>query len=206
MTQGYGPNGTQNQQPQQWGQVPQPGAGSYPGAPGFSAVPGAGGSSTPRKLATWMLVLVIAVIAVRILREVVVFAAAFVSGAVTANGSADGGLAAAGIGGILAILLMIANVVVTLALLVFAIIVAVQASGRGRTGAIVVAATLIVAVVLYWIVYGIYLAFSYGAGDPSAFGPAMIVYLVLEIGRSLIVFAALIVGAMMTRRWAALTA
>ena len=91
----------------------------------------------------------------------------------------------------------------SLAVLILAVMVILQASERGRTGAIVVIATMVLAVIAYWIIYGIYQVIIYNSFDYNTIGMISLVYLVAEIIRSLIVFAALIVGAMMSRRWAA---
>lgn len=207
----------QPQSPSQWGQAgpapaspwsqssPAPGTG-YPGDPaagaaGYSSPMGTGGTSTLGKLVNWMLYLVIAVIAVRVIHGIVAFGIGFVGG-LDAGGPMEAGPALAGGGVVVNILFLLLNIVVSLALLVIAIWAVVQASGRGRTGAIIVAATVIVAVVLYWILYGIYVAIIAGAADMSTLGVLSIVYAVLEILRNLLVFAALIVGAVMARRWA----
>jgi len=204
----------------QWNQVPsqvsaQPGSSApngYPGAatsahPGATGYPGSGSAtgvrakSTLAKVAQAMLILLIAVIAVRVIREVVGFVVSFISGAAVSGGSVDGGMAVAGGGVILGLLFLALNGLVSIALLAVSIYLAVQTSGRGRTGAIIVAATLLVAVVLYWIVYGIYYAVMVNATDYSMIGIMSIIYLIAEVVRSLIVFAALIVGTLMTRRW-----
>ena len=70
-----------------------------------------------------------------------------------------------------------------------------------RTGAIIVLATLVLAVIAYWILYGILLLIAANA-DYSTVGLFSLIYLIAEIIRALVVFAALIVGALMSRRWA----
>src|SRR5699024_4812963 len=104
-------------------------------------------------------------------------------------------------GGIASILLLLLNGLVSLALLVLAIITAVQARGRGRTGAIIVGGTIVAAIVLYWLLVLVRVIASEAAG-PGAVGAISIVTPVLEGLRFLLVAAALIVGAVMTRRWA----
>lgn len=179
-----------------------PGAPQYPGAAGYSSPAGTGGNSTLAKLAQWTMIAVIAVIVVRVIRGAVTFGTGFVSGAMSSGGAVDGGMAVAGGGAILGILLLLLNGLVTLGLLVVAIIVAVKASGRARTGAIIIAATLVLSVVLYWICYGIYAAVIYNVADYSTIGVSVIIYAIVEVIRSLIVFAALIVGGLMVRRGA----
>ena len=137
---------------------------------------------------------VLAVVAVRLIANVIVFAVQFAGGA---TGSAT----TVGVGGVLGILGLLANGLVTLVLIVLAVIVAIQASGRGRTGAIIVLATLVLAVIAYWILYGILLLIAANA-DYSTVGLFSLIYLIAEIIRALVVFAALIVGALMSRRWA----
>lgn len=137
----------------------------------------------------------IAVIVIRLIGNVAVFAGGMLAGGMSSS-------AVMGITGIFGILYLLANGIVSLALLVLAVMVAIQASGRGRTGAIIVAATLIVAVIAYWIINIPYQVVISGATDTGTIGTASIVFLVVEIVRALIVFAALIIGAMMARRWA----
>ncbi|QNN82185.1 hypothetical protein H3H54_13775 [Brachybacterium sp. Z12] len=139
---------------------------------------------------------VLAVVAVRLIGNVITFGIGFAGGAA-------GSTAVLGMGSLFGILVLLVNGLVSLAVLILAVMVILQASGRGRTGAIVVIATMVLAVIAYWIIYGIYQVIIYNAVDYSTVGVISLVYLVAEIIRSLIVFAALIVGAMMSRRWAA---
>lgn len=104
-------------------------------------------------------------------------------------------------GGIVALLMLLLNGVVSLALLVVAIIVAVQARGRGRTGALIVVGAIVLAVVLYWVVQVIYMIAVGASTDPSSVGVWALVVLVLDIGRGLLIAVALIAGAMTARRW-----
>lgn len=183
--------------PQQWSQAsPPPAPAGYPGSVGHAgaAAPAAGGGSTVGKLVTWMFYAVLAVVAVRLIGNVIVFGIGFLGGAA-------GSMELAGVGSIFGILLLIANGIVTLALLVLAVMVAIQARGRARTGAIIILATVVLAVIAYWILRGILLA-VYANADYGTIGIISIVYLIAEIIRALIVFAALIVGALMARRWA----
>jgi len=183
--------------PQPWNQAsPPPAPAGYPGSAGAAgaAAPAGGGSSTVGKLVTWMFYAVLAVVAVRLIGNVIVFGIGFVGGAA-------GSMEIAGVGSIFGILLLIANGIVTLALLVLAVMVAIQAQGRGRTGAIIILATVVLAVIAYWILRGILLA-VYANADYSTVGIISIVYLIAEILRALVVFAALIVGALLARRWA----
>lgn len=189
----------------QWGHVspaPAPGGypgASYPGAAGASNSFGAPGAGAPSRLANlikWMFFAVLAVVAVRLIGNVITFGIGFAGGAA-------GSTAVLGMGSLFGILVLLVNGLVSLAVLILAVMVILQASGRGRTGAIVVIATMVLAVIAYWIIYGIYQVIIYNAVDYSTVGVISLVYLVAEIIRSLIVFAALIVGAMMSRRWAA---
>ena len=93
------------------------------------------------------------------------------------------------------------NGLVSLGLLVLSIMVAVQSTGRGRAGAIIVAATLVVSVIVYWIFSGIFTAVLYNAGDFSTIQTVSIISVVVEIVRLLVVFAGLIVGGLMARNW-----
>ncbi|NMA78582.1 MAG: hypothetical protein GX960_15220 [Actinomycetales bacterium] len=190
----------------QWGQASPaaapggyPGA-SYPGAPGAAGgsypAPGASTPSMLSNIIKWMFFAVLAVVAVRLIGNVIVFG-------IGAAGGAAGSPEVVGMGSLFGLLVLLVNGVVSLAVLVLAVMVIVQASGRGRTGAIVVVAAMVLAVIAYWIVYGIYTVIIVNATDYSTVGVMSLVYLVVEIIRSLLVFAALIVGAMMSRRWAA---
>lgn len=60
--------------------------------------------------------------------------------------------------------------------------------------------SLVLSVILYWICYGIHAAVISTVADYSTVGVAVIVYAIVEVIRSLIVFAALIVGGLMVRR------
>jgi hypothetical protein len=190
--------------PQQWSQAsPPPAPGGYPGSAGYQGAAGAGASaaafggapSTVSKLVTWMFYAVLAVVAVRLIGNVIVFAIGFVGGAA-------GSPATVGAGNIFGLLVLLVNGLVTLALLVLAIMVIVQAKGRGRTGAIIVVATVVLAVIAYWILYGILIGVVASSVDFSTIGVVSLIYLIAEIIRCLIVFAALIVGGLMSRRWA----
>ena len=189
----------------QWGHVspaPAPGGypgASYPGAAGASNSFGAPGAGAPSRLANlikWMFFAVLAVVAVRLIGNVITFGIGFAGGAA-------GSTAVLGMGSLFGILVLLVNGLVSLAVLILAVMVILQASERGRTGAIVVIATMVLAVIAYWIIYGIYQVIIYNSFDYNTIGMISLVYLVAEIIRSLIVFAALIVGAMMSRRWAA---
>ena len=187
---------------QQWSQSsPPPAPGGYPGTSGYpgaagasAGLPGTGGTSTLGKLVSWMFYAVLAVVAVRLIGNVIVFAIQFAGGA-------TGSTATAGVGTAFGIVVLLVNGLVTLALLVLAVMVAIQAKSRGRTGAIIILATVVLAVIAYWFLYGILLGVAANA-DYSTFGVVSLIYLVVEIIRSLIVFAALIVGGLMSRRWA----
>jgi hypothetical protein len=154
-----------------------------------------------RSLAPWLLYLAIGVGVLRILVLVVSFIAGFASGAAGAAGSMDGAAAALGLGGIASILLGIGNLLLSLALLVIATILIFQTSGRGRIGAIVVAAAVVLAVVVYWIMNLIFSVIAAGMGDPSGAGAVNLIWAILEIGRMLLFIIAMLVGAWMTRAW-----
>ena len=205
MSQGYGqqnnsmdPYGQQPAGEQQWGQAPAPAG--YPGSAGATTGTSPAPSSTIDKLTKWLLILAIAVVGVRLLQFIIGVIAGFALSAPAAAGGDIGGTALGG--GIVALLMMLVNGLVSLALLVLAIVVAVQARGRGRTGAIIVAGALVVAVVLFWILYAIQVVTVGGAADPSSVNTWHLVISVLDIGRGLLIAAALIVGAIMARRWA----
>lgn len=184
----------------QWSQAPAA-PGGYPGATQSAgansyAMPGPSAGSKVANFIKWMFFAVLAVIAVRLIGNVIVFG-------IGAAGGAAGSTAMVGVGSIFSLLVLLVNGAVSLAVLVLAVMVIVQASGKGRTGAIIVVATMVLAVIAYWILYGIYYVILANATDFGTIGVTSLVYLVVEIIRSLIVFAALIVGALMSRRWAA---
>lgn len=200
--------------------APTPAPGGYPGAPAAAAYPGAPGHSAPNgvgsgagsgsgsgsgsrlaKLTQWMLILVAAVIVVRVIREIVSIVTSLVGNAAMSSGSMDNGMAVAGGGVIVGLLFLLVNGLVSLGLLVLSIMVAVQSTGRGRAGAIIVAATLVVSVIVYWIFSGIFTAVLYNAGDFSTIQTVSIISVVVEIVRLLVVFAGLIVGGLMARNW-----
>ncbi|GAA1291304.1 hypothetical protein [Brachybacterium alimentarium] len=192
--------------------APTPAPGGYPGAPAAAAYPGATGHSAPNgvgsgsgsrlaKLTQWMLILVAAVIVVRVIREIVSIVTSLVGNAAMTSGSMDNGMAVAGGGVIVGLLFLLVNGLVSLGLLVLSIMVAVQSTGRGRAGAIIVAATLVVSVIVYWIFSGIFTAVLYNAGDFSTIQTVSIISVVVEIVRLLVVFAGLIVGGLMARNW-----
>ena len=107
-----------------------------------------------------------------------------------------------GLGSIGTLLAWIANLIFSIGLLVVSIIVAIQFSGRGRTGAIIVAATVIVSVVLYWIVS--FVAGFLGAaiaGNSYDMGTIYTVGGIAELLRVLVVAAALLVGSYMVMAW-----
>ncbi|RCS66640.1 hypothetical protein [Brachybacterium alimentarium] len=195
--------------------APTPAPGGYPGAPAAAAYPGAPGHSAPNgvgsgsgsgsrlaKLTQWMLILVAAVIVVRAVRQIVGIVASVVGNSALTSGSMDNGMAVAGAGVLIAgLLYLLVNGLVSLGLLVLSIMVAVQSTGRGRAGAIIVAATLVVSVIVYWIFSGIFTAVLYNAGDFSTIQTVSIISVVVEIVRLLVVFAGLIVGGLMARNW-----
>ena len=148
-----------------------------------------------------MLILVAAVIVVRVVREIVSIVTSLVGNAAMSSGSMDNGMAVAGGGVIVGLLFLLVNGLVSLGLLVLSIMVAVQSTGRGRAGAIIVAATLVVSVIVYWIFSGIFTAVLYNAGDFSTIQTVSIISVVVEIVRLLVVFAGLIVGGLMARNW-----
>ena len=190
MTQGYGPeNGSQPQR----GQTSPTAAPDAAGAP----APGAAGSaSTVADLVRWMFYGVLALIAVRLLITVVDIG-------IRAAGYAVSSADMAGVTGIFSLLGMCVNGLVSLAVLVVAIMVVIRATGRGRTGAIVVVATIVLAVIAFWIVHGTFLVLMANSSSLDSIAVMVLVATVAQLIRSLIVFAALIIGAMMSRRWAA---
>lgn len=168
----------------------------YPGTTGAATTAGGTAPSSLLGLTKWMLILAIAVVAIRAILGIIGFGTGFAIGA--AGTSVGVGTAAL----LLSLATLLVNGLVSLGLLVVAVIVAIQAKGRGRTGAIIIAAAIIVSIVLYWIVFAIRQVGMSAAADSTTLGIWGLVYIVAEVLRWLLISAALIVGALMARRWA----
>ena len=189
MTQGYGSQG-------QWarpGQAP----------PGQWAPVTRSPQEKVAAYATWILILTIAVVAVRALVDIIGFSTGFAAGAIGASsGDPDAALVTAGIGGILAFLALAVNGILSIALLVLAIMTIVQGAGRGRTGAIVIVAALLLGVVASWTLRIITQVIVANAGY-DAYTAVAIISAILEVIRWLVICGALLAGAIMVRRWVA---
>lgn len=190
--------------PQQWGQAsPPPAPGGYPGTSGYpgtaaSTSPVAGKGALAKKLGIALLVLSALAVIARLATPIFIFMMA-------ANGNPadmEEISVGMGLGSIGTLLAWIANLIFSIGLLVVSIIAAIQFSGRGRTGAIIVAATVIVSVVLYWIVS--FVAGFLGAaiaGNSYDMGTIYTVAGIAELLRVLVVAAALLVGSYMVMAW-----
>ena len=190
--------------PQQWCQAsPPPAPGGYPGTSGYpgtaaSTSPVAGKGALAKKLGIALLVLSALAVIARLATPIFIFMMA-------ANGNPadmEEISVGMGLGSIGTLLAWIANLIFSIGLLVVSIIAAIQFSGRGRTGAIIVAATVIVSVVLYWIVS--FVAGFLGAaiaGNSYDMGTIYTVAGIAELLRVLVVAAALLVGSYMVMAW-----
>ncbi|OFT64536.1 hypothetical protein HMPREF3159_01825 [Brachybacterium sp. HMSC06H03] len=192
--------------PQQWSQAsPPPAPGGYPGTSGYpgtaaaaSTSPVAGKGALAKKLGIALLILAVLAVIARLATPIFMFMMA-------ANGNPadmEEISVGMGLGSIGTLLAWIANLIFSIGLLVVSIIAAIQFSGRGRTGAIIVAATVIVSVVLYWIVS--FVAGFLGAaiaGNSYDMGTIYTVGGIAELLRVLVVAAALLVGSYMVMAW-----
>lgn len=192
--------------PQQWSQAsPPPAPGGYPGTSGYpgtaaaaSTSPVAGKGALAKKLGIALLVLSALAVIARLATPIFLFMMA-------ANGNPadmEEISVGMGLGSIGTLLAWIANLIFSIGLLVVSIIAAIQFSGRGRTGAIIVAATVIVSVVLYWIVS--FVAGFLGAaiaGNSYDMGTIYTLAGIAELLRLLVVAAALLVGSYMVMAW-----
>ena len=191
------------QQQGSWSQVPQASpAASYPGASGYTGLPAAQGDASKAPLAKK---LGIALIALSVLAILSRFATPIFMFMMAANGGPsqmDEVSVGMGLSSIGTLLAWIANLLFSLGLLVIAIIAAIQFRGRARTGAIIVGATVIVSVILYWIVsfIGGFLGAAI-AGNSYDLGTIYTVGGIAEILRILVVAAALLVGSYMVYAW-----
>ncbi len=192
--------------PQQWSQAsPPPAPGGYPGTSGYpgtagaaSTSPVAGKGALAKKLGIALLVLSVLAVIARLATPIFMFMMA-------ANGNPadmEEISVGMGLGSIGTLLAWIANLIFSIGLLVVSIIAAIQFSGRGRTGAIIVAATVIVSVILYWIVS--FVAGFLGAaiaGNAYDMGTIYTVGGIAELLRVIVVAAALLVGSYMVMAW-----
>lgn len=193
--------------PQQWSQAspPPPAPGGYPGISGYPGAAGAAATSPvagkgalAKKLGIALLILSVLAVIARLATPIFMFMMA-------ANGNPadmEEISVGMGLGSIGTLLAWIANLIFSIGLLVVSIIAAIQFSGRGRTGAIIVAATVIVSVVLYWIVS--FVAGFLGAaiaGNSYDMGTIYTVGGIAELLRVLVVAAALLGGSYMVMAW-----
>lgn len=191
--------------PQQWSQASPPPAPGYPGTSGYPGAAGAAATSPvagkgtlAKKLGIALLILSVLAVIARLATPIFMFMMA-------ANGNPadmEEISVGMGLGSIGTLLAWIANLIFSIGLLVVSIIAAIQFSGRGRTGAIIVAATVIVSVVLYWIVS--FVAGFLGAaiaGNSYDMGTIYTVGGIAELLRVLVVAAALLVGSYMVMAW-----
>ncbi|MGO1977589.1 hypothetical protein [Brachybacterium tyrofermentans] len=190
----------------QWQQAPAGYASpapSYPGAPGSGGPAAYGAANDPskrglaRKLGIALLVLSVIALIARLVTPIFMFIVAG-SGNPAEMETVSVGMGLSSLGTILS---WIVNLIVSLALLVIAIIGAIQFSQRGRIGASIVIATVVLSVPLYWIVSflaGFIAALATGAADPSS---TYVVGGIAEIVRLLIVGATLLVGSYLVLAW-----
>ena len=174
----------QSEQPQ-WGQ-PSPAPASDPwgqqsaqpafGSPGEAGYPGAVGATPqfmPGDGVNWPRVRMLGMslligVALLLLIRLGYSLASFLMADTLATGGEDLGAMALG-GSLVTLLLWVANVIVSLAVLVVAIMAAVMGRGKARVGGIVVAVAIPVAVITSWIIgfiVGIVLGIS-ASGDPA---------------------------------------
>lgn len=190
MSQGYGQQGSGGQD-QQWSQAPggDPGVGSMTSAT----------ASTAAKIVKWLMILTIAVVAYRALMGIISFSTGFL---LSASGAVASDPEAALIGSrLLDLILLAINGLVSLALLVASVITAIRTRAKGRIGAILIVAALVISVVLFWVNQVIFRVTVISATDLDAAMTWSFVHIGLEIGRWLLIAAMMIAGAVMARRW-----
>lgn len=182
MTQGYGADAT------------SPYAGVSP-----SSSP-----TAPAGLITWMFFVGIAVVAVRtllVLGTIALSVFFFVGLASTATDPNDV-MISFGIGSVVISGGQLVTVVLSVALLTLAIIVAVKAKERGRTGAIIVGGAVVLSFVAFFIARYIFIIAPVSAGDDvdKIFTVAIIDHVVRAV-HWLAFSAAVLFGAVRSRRW-----
>ncbi|GAA1483596.1 hypothetical protein [Brachybacterium fresconis] len=199
MTQGKGPH----EEPPAWSRTTAARTGPGPTDGGFAFAPvDTRRSSTMVTLTTWMLITVIIVIVVRLLDAAIGVAAAIAAPAMISSGTFDDGVVLVAGGAIMNLLFQTVNGLLSGALLVLAIWTTVKAAGRGRIGAIILVVALVLSPLLYLIGSVISTLVTGDAGDPAFYGDSSLAHAIFEVLRTLLVVAALIVGAVMVRRWA----
>ncbi|WP_232820158.1 hypothetical protein [Brachybacterium sp. YJGR34] len=223
MTQGYGQQpqwdqGGQNPPPSpapQWGQpspapgypgAPGPGAQGpgYPGAPGpgYPGAPGPAGAPqfAPAEQVNWGRVKLLGITllvgsALLLLVRLGVDLASLVMAENLADESLEPGGVAIG-ASLVTILLFIANIVLSLVVIGVGIAAAVIGRGRARVGGIVVAASIPVSVVLYWILSFVvgFIAGAMAFQDPAATGLSATTY---RVSSGIDMLRVLVMGAVM---------
>lgn len=124
-----------------------PGSTSYPGPQ-----PGSGDGVNWRRVKLLGTLLTIGLMLLMVVRLGIALTTYFGADSLAAQDS-GGEMSTVALGtGLVAIVLYLANVVVSLAMIVVGIIVAVMARGRARVGGIVVAAMIPVSIIAYWVV------------------------------------------------------
>lgn len=234
MTQGYGPDhGQQGQwgqgeQSPQWGRPPQqapeaqpqwgqaspaapaqpqwgqasPAASGYPGA-----APASAGQAQPSGLITWLFRGAIGVVVLRglyLLANIVV--SVFIVGLAATATTTDGYMAGAGIAMLLVLGALVIVDIASVALLVVAIIAAVQAQGRARTGALVVGAAVVLSFGAYILTRVVFTVVQAGMADFDALMVAATIEYVVAGLNWLVFSVAVVIGARMSKRAVARTA
>ncbi|ASK65417.1 hypothetical protein CFK39_05740 [Brachybacterium avium] len=186
MAEGYGPD---------HGQQGQRGHDPREAVPASSADPPA-----PVGLIRWMFIVGIAVVAVRALLVLSTIVLPVFFGLASTATDPDDAMISIGIGSAI-------TVVLSVALLTLAIIVAVKAQGRGRTGAIIVGGAVVLSFVVFLVVFfiGRFLFITApGAtgGDVDRIFTIAIIDQVVQAVHWLVFSAAVLIGAVRSRRWA----
>ena len=180
------------------GASPAPGGSGYPGAVGASPQFMPGDGVNWLRVRTLGMSLLIGVALLLLIRLGASLASFLMADSLASGGEELGAMA---IGGSLATLLLwVANVIVSLAVLVVAIVAAVVGRGRARIGGIVVAAAIPVAVITSWII-GFIVGVIFGVaapGDPGVAGMTANGYRInagVDALRVLVMIAIMAVGA-----------
>lgn len=214
MTQGYGPDHRQQGQRGQGSpEVAPVSSADAPGPVGADATsPHTGVSpvspTAPVGLIRWMFFVGIAVVAVRALLVLsTIFLSVYYFGLASTATDPNDLMISFGIGSVVISGGQLVTVVLSVALLTLAIIVAVKAKERGRTGAIIVGGAVVLSFVVYVAVYFVArFIFITGPGFPggdvdSIFTISIIDHVVRAV-HWLLFSAAVLIGAARSRRWA----
>lgn len=173
-----------------------------PGAAAFGETTTTG-RQPPRKLTLWMLILAIVLIVARLVYVVAVITLLVLSSAMTSasleNGDLSGIVIWNNLLGLVSSVLYVLNGLISLPLLLVSVIVAVKSWGRGRAAAIAVIVVMVLGVIAHWALLAVT---GFSASDLDLGETVSTIAAVLEVVRSLVVWALLLAGSLMAHGWA----